>query len=80
MCPQAICPILKHVSHINYLNCNCKDSCVTTSKSIHMDENIYLYHIYMLHTYCYMQLNVMCNLSYTITQSLQSLVTCVTCT
>ncbi len=28
----------------------------------------------MLHTYCYMQLNVMCNLFYTIKQSL---VTCV---
>jgi hypothetical protein len=39
-----------------------------------MEENIYLYHIYMLHTYCYMQLNVMCNLFYTIKQSL---VTCV---
>lgn len=47
------------------------------SKCIHMDEDVYLYHIYMLHTYCYMQLNIMCNLFYT---TKQSLVTCVACT
>jgi hypothetical protein len=33
-----------------------------------MYEHVYEHRIYMLHTYCRMQLNVLCNLSYTTTQ------------
>jgi hypothetical protein len=33
-----------------------------------MDEHVYEHRIYMLHMYCRMQLNVMCNLSYATTQ------------
>jgi hypothetical protein len=33
-----------------------------------MYEHVYEYRIYMLHTYCHMQLNVLCNLSYATTQ------------
>jgi hypothetical protein len=33
-----------------------------------MYEHVYEHRIYMLHTYCRMQLNVLCNLSYATTQ------------